>query len=454
MSEEVKNIKSKEDNHPVVVLAAGGKGTRIQSLNSEVPKPMIPIAGKPILQWEIENVVSQGYKDIIITVSHLAENIIDYFGDGSKFECRITYYYEIEPLGNAGALFKLWKEQRLTDTFLFLISDAIYDVDFDRFFKYHRDHKALASLFCHPNSHPYDSSLLVLGEDGRVEQWLNKEDKRPEYYKNTVNAGLQILTIELLEKSGINSESVGVNLSVDLDRDILKTLVSTGQIYGYNSTEYCKDCGTPERFRNVEMDMLSGLVHSRNLSVSQKAIFLDRDGTINKYVGFLRDIEQFELIDVVAEAIKRINDSGYLAIIITNQPVIARGEVTIPQLNLIHNKMETLLGNEGAYIDAIYYCPHHPDVGYPGEVKELKFDCDCRKPKSGLVFRAANDYHISLEDSWMIGDGERDIKAGINAGCSTILINSDDGESKGDWFGQTLTAHSLLEAVDMVLGKD
>lgn len=459
MSEEVKNSNTKEDSRPVVVLAAGGKGSRIQSLNSEVPKPMLPIAGKPILQWEIESLVQQGYKDIIITVSHLAEKITDYFGKGSAFGCRITYYQEIEPLGNAGALFKLWKEHRLTDTFLFLISDAVYDGNFGRFLKYHKEHNAIASLFCHPNSHPYDSSLLVLGEDGRVERWLNKEDKRPEFYKNSVNAGLQILTTELLEKSGIDSKSVGVNKCVDLDRDILKPLVYTGRIYGYNSTEYCKDCGTPGRFRSVEKDILSGLVHSRNLSIPQKAIYLDRDGTINHYVEFLRNAEQFELIDGVVEAIRRINDSGYLCIVVTNQPVIARGEMTVEQLTTIHNKMETLLGNEGAYIDALYYCPHRPDSGYPGEVKELKFDCDCWKLEQKLIFCAANEYNISLEDSWMIGGGERNIKAGINAGCSTILLTGEGtekrtGEKMSVDFGQTLTASSLLEAVDMILRKD
>ena len=173
-------------------------------------------------------------------------------------------------------------------------------------------------------------------------------------------------------------------------------------------------------------------------------MFLDRDGTINKYVGFLRDIGQFELIPGVAEAIKKINESGYLAIVVTNQPVIARGEVTTSELQLIHNKMETLLGEEGAYFDAIYYCPHHPHRGYPGEIEALKIDCDCRKPKPGMLLQAAKDFNISLEDSWMIGDGENDIKAGKAAGCRTALIGTDD-------FGQEIVAASLLQAVKQIL---
>ena len=170
----------------------------------------------------------------------------------------------------------------------------------------------------------------------------------------------------------------------------------------------------------------------KNLKNKQKAVFLDRDGTINKYVGFLRNIDEFELIDGVANAIKKINASGYLAIVVTNQPVIARGEVSFEELEGIHNKMETLLGKEGAYLDAIYFCPHHPHKGYEGERPELKFDCDCRKPKPGMLLNAARDFNIDLSQPWMIGDGENDIKAGQNAGCQTALIGSES-------CGQTVT---------------
>lgn len=154
----------------------------------------------------------------------------------------------------------------------------------------------------------------------------------------------------------------------------------------------------------------------------KKAVFLDRDGTINVYKGFLRDIDEFELIDGVADAIKKINNSGYLCIVVTNQPVIARGEVTYEQLDMIHKKMETLLGLDGAYIDGLYYCPHHPHKGYEGEIPELKIDCKCRKPKPGMLYMAEKDFNISLSDSFMVGDGENDIIAGNAAGCRSVLI--------------------------------
>jgi len=201
--------------------------------------------------------------------------------------------------------------------------------------------------------------------------------------------------------------------------------------------------GTPERYEAVCRDFETGKVAAKNLKNLQKAVFLDRDGTINEYVGFLRDIGRLALLPGAAEAIRRINDSGYLAIVATNQPVIARGEVTVPELQEIHNKMETLLGAEGAYLDGIYYCPHHPHKGYEGEIPELKVECVCRKPKPGMLLQAAQDFHIDLSASWMVGDGENDILAGKGAGCRTVLIG--DGE-----YGQELTAGSLKEAVEMI----
>ena len=142
----------------------------------------------------------------------------------------------------------------------------------------------------------------------------------------------------------------------------------------------------------------------------------------------------------MAAAIRKINEGGYLAIVVTNQPVIARGEVSLEELEEIHNKMETLLGKEGAYLDAIYYCPHHPHKGYEGERPELKIDCDCRKPKPGMLLKAAEDFNIDLSQSWMIGDGENDVKAGINAGCKTVLLSDNDEN-----YGQTMSVSSLTE---------
>ena len=416
---------------------AGGKGTRIASVARDIPKPMLPVAGMPVLEHEIGCLRDQGFRDIILTVGHLGQVIVDYFGDGHgispttgrPFGVDIEYYFEREPLGNAGALLRL--RDRLTEDFFLLNGDAMFCIDFGRMAAFHRSHGGLATLLTHPNDHPYDSGLIVTDEDKHVTRWLTKEDARPTWYKNRVNAGIHILSPKLLEQAFDTPK-------VDLDRQILKPLAGTGAMYAYDSPEYVKDMGTPERYGQVCRDFERGLIEGKSLQNKQKAIFLDRDGTLNRYVGFLRDIDELELLPGVSEAVRAIDRSGYLAVVATNQPVIARGEVTVPQLEAIHNRLETLLGAEGAYLDGIYYCPHHPHKGYEGEVPELKIDCECRKPKPGLLLRAAEELNIDLARSWMVGDGEADILAGKAAGCRTALIGEGD-------FGQDVTVGSLLE---------
>ncbi len=431
---------------------AGGRGTRISELFPDIPKPLIPIEGSPVLEREIISLREQGFKDIIMTVSHMGDKIMNYFKDGSKLGVSIQYYNEVTPLGNAGAFFKL-REQLEDEPFLLLNADAVFDVDFNRMVRYHQEHGGLVTLFTHPNNHPYDSGLIIAEKDMSVQSWLAKEDVRPKYYKNRVNAGLHVIDPKVLDMLSIDADKIGTvdemtgkTVKVDLDRQLLKPLAGSGKMFCYDSPEYVKDMGTPDRFHQVEEDFKAGRVSAKNLSNKQKAVFLDRDGTINKYVGFLRNINDFELINGVSEAIKRINASGYLAIVITNQPVIARGEVTYEELNEIHNKMETLLGNHGAYLDSINYCPHHPDSGFDGEIKELKIDCDCRKPKPGLLLKAAEELNIDLSKSWMIGDSKNDIMAGKNAGCKTALIGNED-------YKQDITVDSLLTFVNDTIKK-
>ncbi len=418
---------------------AGGKGTRIASVRSDVPKPMIQICGKPILEHQIDNLKACGLTDIILVIGYLGDKIKEYFGDGSKFGVNIEYFVEDHPLGTAGALFKM---SQLTEDFLLLCGDVIIDVDFNRFIAFHKEKKAWASLVAHPNGHPYDSSLLVTEIDApktvggmpedthRVIRWMAKEDERT-YYKNRVNAGVELISPELLKETMKHfvPRHPETPDKIDLDRDVLKPNIPSGKIFAYDTPEYIKDMGTPDRFYETEKDIESGKVHARNLKNKQKAIFLDRDGTINKMVGFVTKPEQFELIEGAAEAIKAINKSGYLAIVVTNQPVIARGDCTFEELQTIHDKMETELGKMGAFVDAIYVCPHHTDKGFEGERPEYKCNCDCRKPKPGLLLQAVNNFNIDLSQSYMIGDSHRDVEAGDNAGVKASIKVEENNEN-------------------------
>ncbi len=432
------------------VIMAGGKGTRIAQMVSDLPKPMIRICGKPILQWELECLARNAITDITLVIGHLGHFIREYFGDGGKFGVQIRYYEESEPLGTAGALYRLdGLRGPGAEDFLLLNGDTVFDIDFSRFIAFHREHGALASLMTHPNSHPYDSALIQTeilppAEEGgmprdsrRVARWLNKEEDRL-WYHNRVNAGIQIISPALLSQAEASFPPEKRGGKLDLDRDILKPAVASGGIYAYDSSEYVKDMGTPERYRQVEADIGNGLVSARNLGHPQKAFFLDRDGTLNRSAGFLKDIDDMELLPGVAKAIRRINESGYLAIVVTNQPQIARGELDFGELRQIHDKLETLLGREGAYLDAIYFCPHHPDAGFPGERPAYKRPCGCRKPETGLITQAAEDFHIDIAASCMIGDSWRDEEVGRNAGCARS-IRLAEGEG-------------LLDVVERLLG--
>lgn len=430
------------------VIQAGGKGTRISEITGDViPKPMLEISGYPILYHQMMNLKKNGITDITVIIGHLGNVIKDYFGDGKQFGLNISYVEEDpqKPLGTAGSLYFL--KDKLKENFVFLLADVFIDIDFEKMEQCHIANNADVTLLTHPNGHPFDSDLVV-EEGGVVKAFDYKSNDRTTYnYKNLVNAGVMIF-----------SPSVFKYLTelrkYNYEKDIIVPLINDGKVVSYKSSEYAKDMGTPERYRRVQEDYNSGICDAKNLANKQKAIFLDRDGTINEYVGFLRKEEDFKLIPGVSEAIKKINNSGYLAIVVTNQPVIARGEVTEEELEEIHKKMETLLGLDGAYIDDIYYCPHHPDKGFEGEIPELKIECDCRKPKTGMLEKAAREHNIDLSSSIMIGDSTLDIKMAENAGMQSILLKTGQKGEDGKYdVSPTLIAEDLNDAINKIICK-
>lgn len=427
------------------VIQAGGKGTRISSITGDtIPKPMLEVAGYPILYHQIMNLKKCDIKDIILIIGHLGNVIKDYFKDGTDIGVNISYIEENPdiPLGTAGSLY--YAKDLIDDDFIFLLADVFIDIDFNKMYKFHKDNDAVITLLTHPNGHPFDSDLVVEENNIVLSFDYKTNDRTKYYYKNLVNAGIMIFSNKVLD---LLDEPKKYNY----EKDLIVPLIETKKVYSYESSEYAKDMGTPERYAKVQDDFKNGICESKNLSNKQKAIFLDRDGTINKYVGFLRNIDDFKLIEGVSEAIKRINESGYLAIVITNQPVIARGEVTIDKLNEIHRKMETLLGLDGAYIDDIYYCPHHPDKGFEGEIESLKIKCDCRKPNTGLIDKAVLEHNIDLNKSYMIGDTTGDIKLAENAGIKGILLRTGEAGKDNKWdVKPDFTADNLKEALKYI----
>ena len=407
---------------------AGGKGTRMSSLGKDLPKPMLSLGGKPILAREIEVLVRESFADIILVVGHLGHAIKDYFGDGAHFGARITYFIEETPLGTAGALYHL-KNDLAGDDFLLLGADLLFDVDIKRFLSYHREKGGLATLLTHPSTHPFDSVAVDADEMGRVRALLPPTPDRV-LHSNCTNAGLQICSPALLRRLTAPGK-------LDLDRDLLAPLADEGVLFSYNSPEYVKDVGTPERLTEGEHDLAAGFVAGGYMGNPRPAVFLDRDGTVNRHIGFVNHPDRIALLPHAAEAIRLLNERHIPVFIVTNQPVIARGEVTREGLAAIHGRLACLLAREGAFINDIFYCPHHPDGGFAGEVAALKIPCACRKPSPGLLLTAAARYNIDLSRSVMIGDRDTDVMAGKNAGCLTAKIG-DSTDCRADFTGESL----------------
>lgn len=428
----------------MAVILAGGKGTRLKNLTQEIPKPMVEVYEKPILLHQIEVLKRYGIKEIIIVVNYLGEKIKKYFDKGVKFGVNIRYIEEKEPLGTAGSLYFLKKI--IKEDFLLIYGDVLFDISIPRFIEYHKEKKSDATLYVHPNAHPYDSDLILLNSNNKIIGIDSKRNTSRTYYSNCVNSGIFLFSKRIFDY-------VSLVKKMDLEQDIIyKMIKESKDIYGYQACEYVKDMGTLNRLEQVVQDYKNGIIVSKNLDKKQKCIFLDRDGTINKFVGLLSNCDQFQLEDEVATAIKQINQSNYLCIVITNQPVIARNLCTIEELNYIHKKMETLLGEKQAYLDEILYCPHHPDKGYQGENKKYKIKCNCRKPGTGLIDACIKKYNIDTKESYFIGDTTIDIKTGKNAKLKTILLKTGIGGSDKKYEDQPdYICNNLLEAIKIIM---
>lgn len=422
------------------IILAGGKGTRLSKLRNDIPKPMMPILGKPILQYQVELLKKHGFEKVWFIVNHLYEHIESHFGHGENFGIDIEYYVEPAPLGTVGGVKAL--QSMLDQPFLVLYGDVLMDMDLSRLIAFHESKGADATLVVHPNDHPYDSDLLDVNDEDKVTAFYAKPHPEGLRYRNLVNAAAYVF-------NPVVFDYLTEGVKADFGKDIFPSLHQHLDVYAYNTPEYLKDMGTPDRLHKVEEALRSGKVAARNLNQLQKCVFLDRDGVINIDTDLIHRPEDFELYPYAADSIKRLNKMGFLVVIVTNQSVIARGLCTLEELGNIHKKMETELGADGAFVEAIYFCPHHPHGGFEGEIKEYKVQCECRKPSPGMLLQAQERYNIDLGQSYLIGDSPRDIEAGANAKVTTIRVKTGHGMKPHT----TIPNHyvdTLVEAVNII----
>lgn len=428
-----------------VVILAGGVGSRLKEVLGDLPKPMLKIGGKPLLEHQIIIARRYGAKKFLLLTGFNPEPIIDYFGDGRKWSVSISYSQEKSPLGTAGAVIHAFNS--LERCFLVFYGDTIFNVDLRRFWKKHEQTGASVTLLVHPNDHPFDSDLIELDDSGWVKKIYPCPRPKGVWLQNLVNAGMYVIN-----RDALNSWYC-LEAKVDFAKDLFPEMVRQEvRIYGYNSPEYIKDVGTPKRYHQVTNDLDNNKFWRGSIDSPKPAIFLDRDGTLVEEVNHISTPDQLAIIEGVEEAVREINNSEHYAIVITNQPVIARGDCTTDSLKLIHNKLETLLGEKGAYLDRIYYCPHHPDRGFPRERKELKGNCICRKPNTGMIEQAVSDLNIEKSNSWFIGDSSVDMETARRSGIKGVVVRTGHGGEDGKYNAESdFEFYSLSNAVEFYI---
>ncbi len=428
-----------------VVILCGGKGTRLGL--GDLPKPMVPIDGVPLLERLVTQAAAQGLWDFLFLAGHGAEHIQRHFGDGSRWGVTIEHVVEAEPLGSAGCFLPV--RGRLDQPFVVLYGDILHDVDLAAFARFGQARGGAGTLFVHPNDHPHDSDLVEVDEGGRIIAFHSKPHPPGTWLPNLVSAAIYYLDPSALSAIPAAGPS-------DWGHDVFPALAARAPLFAYRSCEYAKDIGTPARRERAERHLREGRVARLSLRHAKPAVFIDRDGVINEECGGVLDPAQVRLVPGAAEAIHALNLAGVPAICVTNQPFVAKGQLSWSGLRAVNAEIDRQLAQAcGAFLDDLRICPHHPETGWDGEVAELKIACECRKPGPGLLLEAARFHNIDLAASWMIGDRYADIAAGQRAGTRTILVRTGFGGS--DRANHALSADrecaDLQAAVAAILGE-
>lgn len=390
------------------VILAGGQGVRLRPFTEDKPKAMYPINGKPFLGYLLEQVIGFGINQVILLLGYKSEVIREYIKEAwndneLEIACRVT---PVEY--DTGARIKDAQEL-LDDDFLLMYCDNYCTICFHQLCNDYFSNHALVQLSAYENKDDYTKSNLRLDETGRV---LCYDKNRQEKFLHGVDIGYALINKQALELySDTNGNFEKIVYPQLVEQEILFATVTKHRYFSIGSWER--------------------ILLTENFFKDPKTIFIDRDGTINvrpQKAQYIESPEQFVWLPGAIDALKIAKEAGYRIIMVTNQPGIARGNLTEDTLSQIHFKMQNDLKKNGCGIDAIYYCPHDWDDG-----------CDCRKPEPGMFFRAEKDFSIDLTKCYMIGDDERDMEAAGKANCKCMMVDQTFG---------------ILDAVKKIIEED
>jgi mannose-1-phosphate guanylyltransferase / phosphomannomutase len=422
------------------VILCGGLGTRLGDLTAGLPKPMLPLQGRPLLVHSIERLRAAGFDDFLLAAGFKAELIREYFA-AHDFGVRVRVIAEEAPLGTAGPLTLLG--DTLADRFLLLYGDVFIDFDAGELWEAHARTEAAATLLVRASDHPWDSDLVAVDATGRVTGFLPAGQAR-ERPRNLANAAVYALSRSLLPLVPRDRKS-------DFIRDLFPAALAAGlrlQAHEFSGEGFLKDMGTPERLAQVQayLEEREWIETARREQRPVRTVFLDRDGVINEDTDLIDRPERLRLLPGAAEGIALLNRAGLEVIVVTNQPVVARGLCSLETLNAIHERLRAELALAGAHVDAIYFCPHHPETHHGEGVESLRVACACRKPQPGMILRAVRERGADLRASVLIGDRRSDRDAARRAGIRFLAVGEHamPGLTEGQRF------RTLKEAAEAV----
>ena len=393
------------------VISLGGKGSRLSKVTLDLPKPLFEINGKSTLERCIENLSIQGIKNYIFLLNFKYEIFLkEALNLEKKYNVKIISHNESFPRGEAGSLRDVLKE--LDDTFLFINGDIIFDIDLNRFTKFHFNMSADITLATHLTSHPEDSDCIIENPSSSIFDFKYKQDNLLNKYFYLGNAGIALVNKDLISNTKISTSK---NISFFKDYAIKNHLLGK-KVLSYNTTEYIKDMGTEARLKQVSQDLKNKLVNLGSYKKKQKALFLDRDNTLikcpeKKYITKENQIYFYQdRLKKIAEISRNFN----IVILISNQPQIAMGKIAMQEVINLNGLIINYCKEQNLNIGVSTFCPHHPDFGFENEVRDLKLNCFCRKPSPGMFLEQKYLRNIEIKNSLLIGDSWRDKKAAEN----------------------------------------